>query len=434
MTLTGIESGIGLARLLPPDQGAPESLADYRAAGGYDAAVWERAPAELLAAIEASGLRGRGGSAFPTGRKWRAVAARSGRKVVLLNAAESEPASRKDRTLLLLRPHLVIEGALLAARAVGARELVVYLHDDDPAPRAALEDAFAGLRRARFALPRWRIVSAPPGYVAGEESAAIRRVNGGPAKPSAKPPLPFERGVRGRATLVNNVETLANVPLIARHGPAWFRAAGSPGLPGTLLVTLAGAVRCPGVYEVAGGAPLGAVIGELGGEVSAGAGIQAVLPGGYFSGWLPGAAVAAAALEPDALAGLGVALGSGAIVVVPDTVCGLAQAARLLRFFADESARQCGPCTHGTQAMAGVFTRLLAGTARPEELERLRLWSERMLPGRGACGHLDGAAWAARSALAVFAEEIAAHSRHGGCGRPQGVLLPGLGEGAPDGA
>ncbi|HEU5423757.1 MAG TPA: NADH-ubiquinone oxidoreductase-F iron-sulfur binding region domain-containing protein [Nitrolancea sp.] len=434
MTLAGTESRLALARLLPPDVPALESLADYRAGGGYAAAVWDRASSELLAEIEASGLRGRGGSAFPSGRKWRAVAEQRGKKVVLVNAAESEPASRKDRTLLARRPHLVIEGALLATRAVGAGELVVYLHDDDRELRATVEDAFAALRRARFALPRWRVVTAPPGYVAGEESAAVRRVNGGPAKPTAKPPRPFERGVRGRATLVNNVETLANVPLIARHGPEWFRAAGTTDLPGTLLVTLSGAVRRPGVYEVSGGVALGAIIAELGGGVSEGGGIQALLAGGYFSGWLPGETAAGVALEPETLTRRGVALGSGAIVVVPDSVCGLAQAARLLRFFADESARQCGPCTYGTPAMAEVFAHLRDGTATARELERLRLWSERMLPGRGACGHLDGAAWAARSALTVFAGEIATHARFGGCGRTRRVMLPGLDEGAHHGA
>ena len=422
----------GPVRLLLPGASTPEWLSEYRAGGGYAPEAWDLSPAELIDAVDASGLRGRGGAAFPAGRKWQAVAERTGPRassVVLVNAAESEPASRKDLTLLLQRPHLVIEGALLAARAVAAEEIVFYLHDHQTAARATLEEALAELRdamrRAKTKLPRWRIVTAPAGYVAGEETAAVRRVNGGPAKPTTKPPRPFERGVRNRPTLVQNVETLANVPLIARHGPAWFREAGTGSLPGTLLVTLSGAVARPGVYEVESGAPLRRVLDELGGGTDDGSPVQAALIGGYFAGWLSGTEVGSVRLEPASLGAHGVALGSAAIVVVPESSCGLAQAARLLGFFADESARQCGPCTFGTQAMADVFARLEHGRATTPEVARLRLWAEQMLPRRGACGHLDGAAVAARTALSVFAEEIERHAR-GGCGRDRSVVLPEL--------
>ncbi|HET8626227.1 MAG TPA: NADH-ubiquinone oxidoreductase-F iron-sulfur binding region domain-containing protein [Thermomicrobiales bacterium] len=410
-------------RLLPEPDGESETLDAYRNGGGYDPATWRRAPADLLATIEASGLRGRGGAAYPTGAKWRAVAARPGPRAVLVNAAESEPASRKDRALLLARPHLVLEGALLAARAVGADECVIYAHD--PAIARAAERALRELARAGMPLPRWRTVVAPPGYVAGEASAAVNFVNGRAAKPAAKPPRPHERGIGGRPTLVQNVETLANVPLIAREGAAWFRSAGSPDLPGTILVTLSGAVRRPGVYEVPSGAPLADVLdGCCGGTPE---GVQAILPGGYFAGWLdPAALREGVALAPASLRAAGSDLGSAAITVVPETVCGLWQAARLLRFFADQSARQCGPCTFGTAAMAECLERVAHGRPEPDDLARLRRYAERMLPGRGACGHLDGATAAARTALAVFAEEVDTHLRHGGCGRPAASILPGL--------
>ena len=400
-----------------------ETLGEYLERGGYATEVWRRSPAELIELVEASGLRGRGGSAFPTGTKWRSVAEEPGRRVVLVNGAESEPASRKDYTLLVTRPHLVIEGALLAARAVGADECVIYTHDDQV--KESVERARRELRKAGAKLPRWRTVVAPATYVAGEASAAVNYVNGHDAKPTSKPPRVHQHGVAGRPTLVQNAETLAHVPLIARHGPEWFRAAGSSDLLGTILVTLSGAVQRPGVYEVPSGVPLEDVLVDLGGGTPGG--IQAVLPGGYFAGWLPSSAVwEGVTLDPTCLRAKGSELGSAAITVIPEHVCGLWQAVRLLRFFADESARQCGPCTFGTAAMADALERVALGNARPDDLERLRHYAKRMLPKRGACGHLDGATIAARTALRVFDDEITTHLRYGGCGRPMRSVLPGL--------
>lgn len=410
-------------RLLPVPGALCESLVDYQRVGGYSAAAWAHGPAALLAEIAASELRGRGGAGFPAALKWRAVAEGRGRKTVVINAAESEPASHKDRTLFLTRPHLVIEGALLTARAVGASEVIVYTHDSavaEVAERAREEVAGAGLR-----LPRWRTVIAPPGYVAGESSAAVNYINGKGAKPTLKPPHATERGVGGRPTLVQNVETLANVPGIARDGARVFRAIGSADYPGTILLTLGGAVARPGVYEVPSGVALATVLGDYGGGTPWG--VQAILPGGFFGGWLgPAALRDGTALTPASLRAAGAELGSAAIVVVPHGVCGLWQAIHLLRFFAAESARQCGPCTFGIPAMAETLARLARGTAEPDDLPRLRRYAERMLPHRGACGHLDGAAHSARSALAVFAAEIETHLQHSGCGRPEGCILPGL--------
>jgi len=410
-------------RLLPAPGAARESLDDYRRAGGYSAAAWAHDPAALLAEIAASGLRGRGGAGFPAGTKWRAVAEGRGRKTVVLNAAESEPASQKDRVLFLTRPHLIIEGALLAARTVDAGEVIIYTHDSavaGVAERARAELAASGLR-----LPRWRTVIAPPGYVAGESSAAVNFINGKGAKPTLKPPHATERGVGGRPTLVQNVETLANVPGIARDGGRAFRAVGGADYPGTILLSLGGAVARPGVYEVSSGTSLATVLTECGGGTPWG--VQALLPGGFFGGWLPPAALYdGTALTPASLRAAGAELGSAAIVVVPQGVCGLWQAIGLLHFFAAESARQCGPCTFGIPAMADALERIARGAAEPDDLPRLRRYAERMLPHRGACGHLDGAAHSARSALAVFAAEIETHRQHGGCGRPEGCILPGL--------
>ncbi len=410
-------------RLLPEQGNVRESLDAYRAAGGYAQATWSVSPGQLIETIDAAGLLGRGGSFFPTARKWRIVAAQPGKHVVLVNGAESESASKKDVTLLLLRPHLVLEGAFLAAFAVGADEIVVYLHDRRA--KESIELAKRELEKSGASLPKLRTSVAPASYVAGEQSAAIEWVNGHDAKPTFKPPRAHEKGVSGRPTLVQNVETLANVALIARHGPEWFRSAGSPNLPGTLLVTLNGGIHRPDVYEVPAGIALEAVLTEFGGGLTDG--MQAVLTGGFFGGWLaPEHVWRGIRLDPVSMGATGNAIGSGAITVVPDNVCGLWQAVRLLRFFADESARQCGPCTFGTVAMAEVLERIARGTPEPHDLERIQHYAEHVLPKRGACSHLDGATVAARTALDVFSREIETHVRYGGCGRSTRCILPGL--------
>lgn len=419
---------VGSPRLLVAALQQRESLAAYRSRGGYADASAQLTPEEILKLVDESGLRGRGGSAFPTGRKWRSVAAQAGRRVLLVNAAESEPASRKDALLLTRRPHLVIEGVSLAARAVGADEWLFYVHEGADDAVASVKAAVAELIAAGHHVPRWRVVAAPRRYVAGEETAAVQRCNGKPALPAFKPPLPFQQGVGGQPTLINNVETYANVPLIVRDGPAAFRAVGHRLSPGTVLLTLSGAIKLPGVYEAPTGTPIVQIITELGGGLIGGAPIQAVLPGGYFAGWVDGNAVRSGlTLDPESLTAQGAAAGAGAITVIPDGVCGLAQAAALLRFFADESARQCGPCTYGTDAMAAILERVVEGTFDPTDLPRLQRYADSMLPKRGACGHLDGATIAARTAMRVFVREIEQH-RRGGCGRSRRVLLPGLEE------
>lgn len=414
-------------RLLVGDFSRRESLSEYLARGGYHHHSWDLTPAELRSVVANSGLRGRGGSAFPTGRKLERVAGQTGPKTVLINAAESEPGSYKDRLLLAHRPHIVIEGALLAARAVGADDAVFYVHQGDENIRVTIDTALNELQTMHQFPVTWRVIEAPDRYVSGEETSAIRRVNGGPALPTLKPPLPADRGVRDRPTLVQNVETLTNLPQIAQRGSDWFRLLGSDDLPGTMLITLSGSVSRPGVYEVPTGARLDEIVNELGGGTDDARPIQALLPGGFFSGWISGEAVRGGArLNRENLARFGASPGSGAISVVSTGVCGLWQAVRLLRFFADESARQCGVCVSGSAEMTGALERVALGEARHDDLKRLRRWSTETLPGRGACSHLDGAAIAARTAIHVFQNEIAEHTRLGTCGRPVRIVLPGL--------
>src|SRR4051794_6747281 len=200
----------------------------------------------LIEAVAASGLRGRGGAAFPTAIKLRAVAMARGRRAVVVNAAEGEPMSAKDRALLEGAPQLALDGALLAAEAVGARTIVIAVKQSARSAQASLRRALSERRDAR----RVRVETVPDAYVAGEETALLQSLNGGPAKPRLTPPRPYERGLAGRPTLVSNVETLAHLALIARHGPSWFRELGTAAHPGSALVTLDGAVGAPGVHEI----------------------------------------------------------------------------------------------------------------------------------------------------------------------------------------
>lgn len=258
----------------------PISLAEHLSLHGpLPAGLWRHAPG-LIDLVEQSGLRGRGGSGFPTGAKLRAVSAQPGRPVVVVNAVEGEPISGKDKVLLRHAPHLVLDGAVAAAAALGARTAFVAVSETAHAEQSALAQALAA--RARIDLDRGISVTVAlvsPGFVSGEETAVVQAVSGKPAKPTARPPLPYQRGVRGAPTLVQNAETLAHLALIARFGPAWFRGLGSQAEPGSMLVTVSGAVQNPGVVEVALGMPLAAIIREAGGFSER---VKALLISGYF--------------------------------------------------------------------------------------------------------------------------------------------------------
>jgi NADH:ubiquinone oxidoreductase subunit F (NADH-binding) len=264
-------------------------------------------PPDLIDAVDRAGLRGRGGASYPTALKLRAVADARGPRAVVVNAAEGEPMSAKDRTLLSRSPHLVLDGALAAADAVGARRIVLAVGDRPGRATAALAHAIAE-RGARGIT----VARVPAAYLAGEESALIRHLDGGPLKPTVVPPYPSERGLRRRPTLVQNPETLAHLALIARHGPAWFRQAGTMTDPGTTLVTVSGAVAGRGVQEIAVGAALTAVLERAGGATEP---LRAVLVGGYHGSWIGADAVAATTLDDDRLAGRAT-LAAGVIVAL----------------------------------------------------------------------------------------------------------------------
>ena len=405
------------SRLLPP-AGTTPSLAAHLERYGRLPALRGEGPG-LIAAVEAAGLRGRGGAGFPTHRKLRAVAA--GRQpVVVANGVEGEPASHKDALLLRINPHLVLDGAVAAAAAVGAKRIVVAVGRGATGARDAATAAIAERRQAG-ARERFELADVPGRFVAGEETALVGWINGGPAKPAFVPPRPFERGVAGRPTLVQNVETLAAVALIARFGSDWYREAGSAEEPGSMLVTLGGAVVRPGITELAGGTPLRDALERCGGFAEP---PGALLVGGYFGTWVPVAAALDAALSDAGLRPLGASLGARSISVLPRSRCGLAETARLAAYLAAESAGQCGPCVFGLQAMAEALASIAACDAGASAaLTRLRRLAPQVT-GRGACAHPNGATRLVESALAVFADEVA-HHLAGVCTAPRGSpLLP----------
>lgn len=241
---------------------------------------------DLVAACEEAGLRGRGGAAFPTAAKLAAVAARRGRKVVVVNGAEGEPMSAKDRVVLERVPHLVLDGAAAAAAAVGAEEVVVAVPAAAVVAHAALRSAIAERGDGR----RVRVQAVPEAFLTGEETALVQALEGRRAIPTVSPPRPSERGLGRRPTLVQNAETLAHLALVARHGPAWFRALGTPGHPGSALVTLGGGVRAAGVHEIALGTGLQTLLDALGEPAEP---MRAVLLGGYHGTWVGAAAAPA---------------------------------------------------------------------------------------------------------------------------------------------
>jgi len=347
-----------------------------------------RVGADLIDAIERSGLVGRGGAGFPVATKWRAVAERSGgRAVIVVNGAEGEPRSQKDRLLMTARPHLVLDGAHIAARVLRARRVILYIGERHEKARQSMLRALSERTEPERNLVA--LAAAPARYVAGAETAAIHFLNEGIATPTTTPPLPFEQGVDRAPTLVQNVETLAHIALIARGGSA-----------NSTLITLAGGVARPGVVEV----ELGTTIGEA---VRQGGGVaeqpRAVLVGGYFGSWMEPTEAWKLPLDHR------LRLGCGVIGLLPSSSCPVCETAGIMRYLATESSAQCGPCFFGLRALADACTRIADGSSDGHDLARLHRWVDEV-PGRGACRHPDGAVLFLSSALRVFAREFANHN------------------------
>lgn len=364
----------------------------------------------LIAELHRAGLRGHGGGAFPVAAKLRATVAAGSRPVVVVNGCEGEPTSYKDHLLLEALPHLVVDGALLVADALGSREIIVAVEREavdagQAAERALAERPELG-RRGCSGLA----VAIPGGYVSGQDTAVVNALNGGPARPTVTPPFPAELGVGGRPTLVSNVETLAHVALIARHGAGWYRALGTSEQPGSRLVTIGGAVAHPGVLEIANGTSLHALVHAAGGATED---LQAFLLGGYAGTWI-GADSSAIALDETGLRRQGSTLGAGILFALPESACPVAEVARVAGWLAGNNAGQCGPCINGLGAIAGALGDLCGPGDRSGAYGHIARWC-RLVSGRGACAMPDGAARFVRSALDVFAADFEDHARRGRC-------------------
>jgi NADH:ubiquinone oxidoreductase subunit F (NADH-binding) len=368
-----------------------------------------------------SGLRGRGGAWFPTWRKWAGVAKSSqGNAVIVINASEGEPLSSKDRALLTTRPHLVFDGAALAAETLNATDVVLYLSRGSQTTERAIQRALKERERASLPEAPIRVVRTAHRYIAGESSAVVNRVSGGPSKPKFNLHRSAEKGVDDRPTLIQNAETLAHAATIARYGSDWFRKLGTELSPGTALMTLCGNVKNPGVYEVNLGARLGSVLEAIGGTLTP---VGGALLGGYFGTWLPPATLSGLPLDVDRLRSEhGASLGCGVVAILPQGGCGIVESARILTYLAAESAGQCGPCVNGLAALAETMERVAVSRAEPADLDRVRRWIG-MVRNRGACHHPDGAVGQLASAMSAFGDHLYMHVAGRRC---QGLDAPGF--------
>jgi NADH:ubiquinone oxidoreductase subunit F (NADH-binding) len=410
-----------LPRLLPPRDGKPRDgkpsdgrpdgrrPPEWRAhAARYGPLVYRDRPGTLIRDIEGAGLTGRGGAAFPVHRKLQAVLDAAGKRrrppVVIANGAESEPASDKDATLLWLSPHLVLDGLQLAAEAVGADTAILYVHANrahDVGGR--LVEAIAARQAAGADRVPVQLATAPARFLAGQETALVNHLSGGPVTPTFTPPRITERGLNNAPTLVQNVETLAHLALIARKGPHWFRSVGTDAEPGSMLATIRRADGRPRITEVPLGLPLKDLTGDLRQD-------GAVLIGGYHGTWLTGAQALQLTLDNRSLAQVQARVGAGIVIALPADRCGLVETARAVRYLALESAGQCGPCLNGLPRIAAALAEIAGGRARPQAVADVERWAG-LVSGRGACHHPDGTVRFVGSALRTFAAEVDRHKR-----------------------
>ncbi|OLC41485.1 MAG: hypothetical protein AUH74_05895 [Nitrospirae bacterium 13_1_40CM_4_62_6] len=386
-------------RLLHKLEGAPWEIEPYLRVGGYDA--WRKCVMELsregiVAEIRRSGLRGRGGAGFPTGTKWdKVLHHRIKERYFVCNAGEHEPGTFKDRYLLKHYPHQLLEGCLIAAFTVRAKASFIYVNQEYEEERANLAKAIEQARTRGLLGTNVlgtgldldiELFAGQGSYVAGEETAMLESMQGRPAMPRQKPPFyPTDFGLYGKPTLVNNVETLCNVPRILRNGAGWFAQVGTEKCPGTMLFSLSGAVNKPGIYEMPMGAPLRRLIEEFGGGVPRGRKVKAVFPGG------------------PSLAGTG--LGSAGVIVVDDVTCMVAQTLHFSNFFKVESCGQCPPCRMGTINLATLMTKIENGEGTQNDLDSL-LQLCGFVKGTGYCTLVTGAAVLVQSALRLFRQEF----------------------------
>ncbi|MGY4707843.1 NADH-quinone oxidoreductase subunit NuoF [Candidatus Bipolaricaulota sp. J31] len=411
----------------------PADIEEYIATGGYEAltkALTEMSPEAVLEEIKESGLRGRGGAGFPTGLKWEAVRRAPGEeKYVLCNADEGEPGTFKDRLIMEGDPHRLIEGMAIAAYAVGARRGYVYIRGEYALSIARFNQALEAARKlgllgegilgTGFSFDIEVKVGAGS-YVCGEETALIESLEGKRGWPRIRPPYPVTHGLFGKPTVVNNVETLANVPDIVLRGAGWFRSMGVPSCPGTKVYSLLGAVRYRGLVEVEMGTPLRTLIYELGGGLPEGKRLKAVLVGGAAGAFLP-PEMLDVRMDFDSMREAGAVLGSGAIVVLDDGACVLDVLSAVLRFFRHESCGQCTPCRVGTDLLVKLHEAVCAGKADPSVLDRMLEVAEAMQVA-SLCPLGQSVVLPVGTALRWFRGEFEKHITEGPCPRCRAQL------------
>jgi NADH:ubiquinone oxidoreductase subunit F (NADH-binding)/NADH:ubiquinone oxidoreductase subunit E len=384
---------VGLAR-------RDETLDDYAARGGLDLLRNVPEPARIVEELKASGLTGYGGAGFPTGLKWEAVSQEPGPRYVVVNADEGEPGTIKDRYVMELRPHLLVEGIAVAMRFAEAEQAFVYLREEYAESRRRLLQAIdefqaAGLLEGRSL----ELVIGAGAYIAGEETAMLESMEGRRAMPRLRPPFPAQVGYLGRPTLINNVETLAHLPAILRNGGAWWAALGARGANGARLWSVSGAVAKPGCYEAANGITTRELVEEHAGGFADEVG--AVVPGGAASGILPPSALDVP-LTRDGLREYGAGVGSAAVQIFPASYSPLRLLAETMRFFAEESCQKCTPCRIGNRALHHLCIELERGEAAMSR-EKVDEWLLAM-EKTSICGLGQAAPFPVRNAMRWWPE------------------------------
>jgi NADH-quinone oxidoreductase subunit F/NADP-reducing hydrogenase subunit HndC len=404
----------------------PASLDEYIARGGYFAlqqALAKMQPQEIIAEVTQAGLRGRGGAGFPTGRKWEAVAQQKATpKCVICNADEGDPGAYMNRTLLESDPHSVLEGMAIGARAMGAAEGVIYVRDEYPLAVTRLRDAIRqaetagllgeGIFGSSFSF-RIRIVKGAGAFVCGEETALIASIEGRAGEPRQRPPFPAQRGLNGKPTCINNVETWADIPLIVMRGGDWYSRLGTKSSKGTKTFCLVGSVKNPALIEVPLGITLRQVVEEIGGGVPEGHEFKAIQTGGPSGGCIP-ASQLDLEVDYESLAQAGAIMGSGGMIVMDDTSCMVDIAKYFLGFLADESCGKCFSCREGLRQMHEIVTRITEGEGREEDLPLLEElgW---MVRETSLCGLGQTAPNPLLSTLRYFRDEYLAHVKEKRC-------------------
>ena len=424
MSLNSPDTQVCLWTLQHPE---PASLATYIAGGGYEALkkiLAEKTPAEnIIAEVKTSALRGRGGAGFPTGLKWSFMP-RSfpGDKYVVCNTDEGEPGTFKDRDIIRFNPHQLIEGMIIAGYTLGAVAGYNYIHGEvfeeyQSWERALDEARAAGFLGKNILDSGWDFeLHAHHGYgayICGEETALLESIEGKKGQPRFKPPFPASFGLYGKPTTINNTETLASIPWIMRHGGQAFLELGKPNNGGSKIFSISGHVNKPGNYEIPLGTPFGDLL-EMAGGVRTGHKLKAVIPGGSSAPVLPADVMMACTLDFDSIAKAGSMLGSGAVIVMDDSVCMVKALERLSYFYFEESCGQCTPCREGTGWMYRIVHRIEQGLGRPEDLDEL-LRIGKNIGGNTICALGEAAVGPVASFVKHFRKEFEYHIEHKKC-------------------